>query len=103
MTKCVICGRRPRREDGYCANCAAKMAAEVRLRMSDKPEKFLVYRGNVVGLFPNGDGMLRARLLRRSAECLPKSRTIFLDHYCPGFTREQIKRFKAAVLKLAAV
>lgn len=102
--KCIICDRRPRLNGSrYCQQCGSAIAAEEQRRKPQQPVKYLVYRGAVLGFFPNGGDELKARLLRRSADRLPKSRTIFLDTYCPGFTREQIKRFKRTVRVLAGV
>ncbi len=101
MTKCVVCERRPARDGAYCRNCADKIAAERRQNKREEPVKFLTYRGHVVGLYRNGDGKLIARLLRRNPDKLPKSKTLNLNTYIEGFTREQIKRFKACVLQLA--
>ncbi len=98
---CAICGRRPAGESGYCLNCIRKLEKERRHRRKPEPKHFLVYRDNVVGLFPDGDGTLRARLLNRSPKKLPKMKTINLDRYCPGYTREQVKAFKRCVLQLA--
>lgn len=100
--KCIICERRPAvNGNGWCANCTAKIEADRKRKRPEEPVKFLVYRANVVGLFPNGQGTLKPRLLRRDASKLPKGKTINLDHYCHGFTREQVKRFKKTVLRLA--
>lgn len=102
--KCIICNHRPARTDeGYCANCAAQVekARESTRKHDAKPVKFLTYRGHVVGLFSNGDGTLKSRLLRGNPERLPKAKTLDLNTYLPGFTRQQVKRFKACVLKLA--
>ena len=100
--KCIICERRPAvNGSGYCANCAAKIEAERRLRKPEQPDFYLTYKGHVVGLFPNGDGKWSARLLQRNAERLPKRKTINLNCYCQGYKRDQIKRFKATVLRLA--
>lgn len=99
MTKCVICEQRPANGDGRCVQCAGKIA-----KMSKRtvqPRHFLTYRGHVVGLYPNGDKTLKPRLLGRSAEHLPKGKTIDLNRYCSGYSREVIKRFKACVLQLA--
>jgi len=101
MTKCIICEQRPSRKGGYCANCASKIEAANRRRNDNKPAYFLTYQGHVVGLFRNGKETLIAKLLMRSAEHLPKRNTIDLNHYCEGYSREQIKRFKACVLHLA--
>jgi len=101
MTKCVVCERRPARDGAYCANCAAKIEAERRRSKPQQPVKFLTYRGHVVGLYRNGNGKLMPRLLKRSAERLPKTKTLDLNTYLEGFTREQVKAFKRCVLELA--
>lgn len=102
MAKCIICDQRPAANgNGWCANCTARIEAERRRRRPEEARMYLHYRGYVIGLFPNGNGMLKPRLLTRSLGRLPKSRTLNLDHYCSGYTREQIKRFKATVLSLA--
>ena len=104
MTKCVICERRPgRTEHGWCLDCASKVEAERRHKVAEQPTKFLTYRGIVVGLYPNGDGKLKASLLRRKAENLPKTKTLDLNTYLPGYTRQVIKSFKSCCLKLAAI
>ena len=101
MTKCIICERHPAREGGYCVNCASKVKSERKRNQTVKPAHFLTYRGHVVGLFPDGKGKLKARLLRCNADKLPKYKTIDLNHYCEGFTRERIKEFKRCILQLA--
>ena len=100
--KCVICNRRPARTDkGYCLHCAAQLEVEGKSREVQKVARFLTYRGIVVGLYPNGNGKLKAQLLRRSPEGLPKSLTLDLNTYLEGFTREQVKAFNRCVLSLA--
>jgi len=100
MTKCVICGQRPANgHEGRCVQCHSKIVAMGKRPV--QPQYFLTYRGSVVGLYPNGDKTLKPRLLNRSVEHLPKGKTINLDHYCVGYSREVIKRFKACVLQLA--
>lgn len=104
MAKCIICDRRPAVNGrGWCANCTAKIEADQRhRRQKEEATMYLHYRGHVVGLFPNGNGTLVARLLvDKSLDRLPKKRTLNLDRYCQGYTREQVKRFKATVLRLA--
>ena len=106
MAKCIICDRRPAANGrGWCAICTAQIEAEQRRRRQrEEATNYLHYRGHVVGLFPNGNGTLVARLLpTKSLASIPKKHTIDLDHYCEGYTREQIKRFKATVLRLAQV
>ena len=103
MTKCVICGRRPAQtSEGYCLNCTSKLIAQKHKREAQTPVKFLTYRGSVVGLYPDGDGgrTLVGRLLQRNPENLPRSKTLDLNTYLEGFTREQIKKMKAGILQL---
>jgi hypothetical protein len=99
---CCICGPRPPKPGHrFCPNCEAKLEKEKRHREQGAPVKFITYQGHVVGFYRTGqDGKLTPRLLQRKAEGLPKSRTIDLNHYCEGFTREQIKKFKATIAQL---
>jgi len=101
-TKCPICERKPRHQGGYCRTCASKIESERKVRQSPKAEKFVTFRGFVMGLFPNGGGKLRPKLLKRDPEKLPKRRTINLNVFCPGFERWQIRKMKAAILGLAS-
>lgn len=103
--KCIVCGRkRATREERFiCHNCQQKIQAMGKTHRAEPPKYYLTYRGAVIGLFPIGDGNLQSRLLQVSAEHLPKSKTIDLNGWCAGFTRDKIKQFKATVLKLAAV
>lgn len=101
MAKCLICGQRPAKVDGFCISCNGHIEAERNHQRRPEPRHFLTYRGYVVGLFPNGGEMLKAVLLGRNPDRLPKGKTINLNHWCDGFSREKIKEFKACVLKLA--
>lgn len=101
MTNCIICGKHRAPVHGFCHNCNAKIEAEKRQRAKARPEHYLTYRGFTVGLFRKDSGTLRAELLRVSPERLPKTRTLDLNTYLPGYTRETIKSFKACVLELA--
>lgn len=100
---CIICEQRPANGDGFCHNCDAKLQSQRKRKNTDKPKHFLTYRGHVVGLFNTGEGMLKARLLNRNPDKLPKKITLNLNHYCDGFTRAQIKEFKACVLRLSSI
>lgn len=102
MTRCIICDYRPAQdEQGYCNICASKLKAERQHQGGQQPVNFLTYRGNVVGLFNNGNGKLTPRLLRRNPDNLPGAKTLNLNRYLPGFDRAQIKRFKRCILQLA--
>jgi len=103
--KCIICGERPATlPKCRCSVCHSTIESDRNHAARRKPYRFLTYRGNVVGLFPHGDDghEFRAEILKRDAEKLPKGRTINLDVYCPGYTREVIKRFKSCVLALSS-
>lgn len=99
---CIICERGRANGGGRCQTCESKLAAE-RKAIADRrePRHFLTYHGHVVGLFANGKTRLTPRLLGRNPDRLPKGKTIDLNHYCTGFTRETIKAFKRCVLRLA--
>jgi hypothetical protein len=100
---CAICDHRPKAKGGkYCANCQAKIDKENRRRNGQQPVKFATYQGIVVGFYKNdSSGLLTPRLLRRKPESLPKGKTLDLNHYLPGFTREQVKNLKSTILRLA--
>lgn len=98
---CVICDKRPAAEQGKCANCNSKIDSIKRKAGSPQPFKFLTYKGIVVGLYLNGKDTLTPKLLNRSPKYLPKGKTLDLNRYCQGFTREKIKEFKKVCLQLA--
>ena len=96
--KCLICEVRPRYKDSkYCHNCGKQLEPESRQKRDKQAFRYLVYQGNAVGLFKNGGNTYKPELLRRSSDRLPKSKTINLERYCPGFTRAQIKKMKRAI------
>ena len=104
--KCVICNIRPARPDkGYCANCEARIKAResTATKHENTVVKYLVYRGNVVGLVPSGNGTFKATAVTINPDRLPKDKTINLDRYCEGFDRSQIRKFKAAIALVYAV
>lgn len=102
MTKCNVCEARPVRVKGLCHNCAGKIEAEKKRKKAEKPTSFLTYRGHVVGLYRNGGSTLMPKLLNRNPIYLPKSKTLDLNTYLEGFTREKVKSFKSCILKLAS-
>ncbi len=98
---CIICNHRPAKDGGICANCHQKIEAEKRKHQAEQPVKFATYRGRVVGFYRNGGDKFITRLLRRSAENLPKNKTLDLNTYIEGMTRDQVKKIKSAILRLA--
>jgi hypothetical protein len=109
MLKCLICDLQPRSEGSlYCHNCGGMLKAGRSRKSSGVPSTFLVYQDNVVALIPNGrkdangESLYTPALLKRNSVGLPKGKTINLDTYCPGYTRQQIRRLKAVVKQAAS-
>lgn len=124
-SKCLICETKPRSHGAYCHNCAAKVKAEEVKRANGhtKPDKYLHYRGQWVGLY--GDGVdeegerlfkpkylgydpmpepgAKDKIGRALKHKYPMGKTLNLDVYLEGYTREQVKRMKAVILKLSAI
>ncbi|MDD5510822.1 MAG: hypothetical protein PHI12_08430 [Dehalococcoidales bacterium] len=99
---CIICDKRPAiPETGYCHNCTGKIDAIRRegSHREPQPEKFFTYRGIVVACYNRGD-TFTTKLSQKSAEKLPKGRTLDLNTWLDGYTREQVKRFKGICLHL---
>lgn len=103
VRKCHICGVRPASgENGFCHNCQTSIDAEKRRkREARKADKYVTYRGVTVALRENGDGQYKAAFSTANPDRIPKSRLINLDVYCPGYTREQIKKLKKLCLSFA--
>lgn len=101
VKRCLICETRPRkRGSNYCPQCAGKVARESRKAGEPRPEKYMTYRGYVVGLWRKDTETLTARAVQCDAETLPKSRTIDLNTFLDGYDAHTIKSFKATVLSL---
>jgi hypothetical protein len=103
--RCQICSRKHKDNGAYCRSCQIAIDrdnAEERKRQNPdgKAVKFVHYQGHVVGFFGK-NGRLIARYIGMSLCGIPKGKLINLDEYCPGFDREQIKKFKAVVLRLS--
>jgi len=102
MTHCVICNKRPTNNpSGRCSPCENKIKAATEKLRPVKPEKYVTYRGHVVGMYRVDKGKLHPRLLSVRPERLPVTKTINLDMFCDGYDRAIIKRLKACVLSLA--
>ena len=104
VRKCHICGVRPATtEQGYCHNCQSQLEADRRRKRPAKPFRYVTYRGVTVALHKHSDndGKLKTEFITRDPEKLPKSRLINLDTYCPGFTRDQVKKLKRLCLRFA--
>jgi len=103
VRKCLICGVRPATTElGFCHNCQASIDAEKRRkRQARKADKYVTYRGVTIALRKNGEDKYKAAFSTLNPERIPKSRLINLDIYCPGYTREQIKKLKRLCLSFA--
>ncbi len=106
---CSICEKRPAKVNGWCQVCNDRIEAERRDRNKDPFYRYLVYQNEVVGLRKGYDGRTVYEWLKREPYDkdgklrLPKSKTIDLNHYCEGYTREQIKALKRRVQIAIAV
>jgi hypothetical protein len=102
VRKCHICGTRPASNgNGYCNNCQAKLDADKLRKTQQKPVKFVTFRGVTIKFVQGKGDKLIPQLTGCNPEKLPKSRLINLDKYCPGYTREQVKKLKRLCLSFA--
>jgi hypothetical protein len=106
--KCLICEYRPAQDGSpYCHNCKQKIVAETASQQRETPEKYLYYRGNWVGMYRVSSDTLKPQYLGYAPiEKKPKyplNRTLNLDGYLVGFTRDQIRKLKRCILQLSAV
>lgn len=106
-SKCVICDVKPSQtEKGYCHNCNAKIEA---MKSNRKPEahRYITFKGVVIGCFPKGKPtkdtpqMYDAVKLHVDPDRLPKRKTINLNTYCEGYTRDQVKKFKRVIARMS--
>ena len=107
--QCPICGTRPKVKGGlYCHICNENVRASSR---SQKPWwsdaiRFAVWRGYGVAFMPdpNADSYTAKALNRSDIKRLPKDdRTVNLDGYCKGYKPEQVRRIKAAIMRVHAL
>jgi len=106
MHKCTFCGRVVS-DGGTLCQEHRRLVVKVREESKHNGKKafrYVQYRGHVIGFFPvgkDGDTVYRPRYIGMSTHGIPKGLLIDLDGYCRGYTRVQIKKLKAAVLKVA--
>ncbi len=101
---CLICSHRPAKaETAFCGICQSKIDASSRSSRQAEPVKYVVYKGDVVGFYRNGSDKLSPRLVQRNPDGLPKGKTIDLNTYIEGYTREQVKKLKCCIKTLTAV
>ena len=106
IDKCIICDRRPQKVGLYCGVCAEKLKreAETRDERKESASYYITWKGIVVGLYKYTDDVgihYRPRLEYLDIKDLPKSRTIDINVYVPGYDRKQISKFKATCLQLS--
>ena len=102
VRKCLICGVRPASTDkGFCKNCQAQIEAEKRHRRTPAPWRYVTYREVTVAFHRNGGSRLSPEITKRDPAGLPQKRLIDLNTYCPGFTRQQVKKLKRLCLSFA--
>jgi len=94
VRKCLICEVRPSSNgQGYCKQCLSQIEAEKRRKMKPRPFRYLTYRG-VTFEFRGENGSFKPHIIAHNPETLPQKLLINLDKYCPGFSREQVKKLK---------
>lgn len=103
--KCLICEKRPAKVGGFCAICHSQIEADRARRRKAKvnPVKFATWRGMTIEFYRNGNGTLKPVASKRDLEKLPKSKLIDLNKRVDGFTREQVKNLKRAILQVHKV
>lgn len=101
--KCPICMKRPIKDGEWCAVCAGRIRADRQSRTPPKqsPIMYMHYRGHVIEWNPScGGTKVRATLCNLPVEKLPAKKTLDLNKWCEGYTRDTIKSFKAVILRL---
>lgn len=110
---CTICNTRPKGKGLlYCQVCQ-KVVQQNQPKNGDwwkSAVRFAVWRGYGVAFMQNGvqngePGKFKAEPLPQNVLTrLPKDdRTINLDRYCPGFNRDQVRKFKTAIKRAHAL
>ena len=100
--KCQICGVRPASTDrGFCKHCQSRLEADKRRKRTPAPFRYVTYRGVTVAFHKTNGDTLNPEVVQRDPVRLPQKQLINLDQYCPGFTREQVKKLKRLCLSFA--
>lgn len=94
--KCLICDVRPATPGrAYCGKCAGEIARQTpRKEPVRQPYFWITWRGLGVQLVAIDN---RAAM---ASACIrwPKTKVLDLNTYVPGYTREQVKKFKRILL-----
>ncbi len=115
-SSCVFCDRPLKNGGSFCQEHRrlvegerAKAVATKRERAHRDAHTFVHYRGIVVALMPANGGKVLHPVFHRFVKSpeegkvarigVPKRKLIDLDGWVDGFTREQVKAFKRAVLR----
>jgi hypothetical protein len=64
------------------------------------PNRYVTYQDKVISMIDLGHGMGKYTPAEIDPGKLPKAKTIDLNVFCPGLTREEVKRLKRLVLSL---
>ena len=101
VRKCLICGVRPSNGSSYCKHCEAQMEAEKRRKQKPRPFRYVTYKGVTFEFRGGKNGRFTPHYISRNPDTLPQKLLINLDRYCPGFTRDQVKKLKRLCLSFA--
>lgn len=97
---CLICLKRPRGYGSpYCTPCWAELTSErdektALARWWDGAEYVLIYKSQVIALMPVEDKLRPIYKGFQSLTGVPRGIILNLDHFCPGLSRQEAKRFK---------
>lgn len=106
---CPICNTRPKGKGLlYCQVCVKLVELNRPKNGNDwwkSAVRYAVWRGYGVAFMQHGEGNFRPEPLPQSVlPRLPKDdRTINLDHFCPGYNRDQVRKFKTAIKRAHAL
>ena len=108
--KCFTCGKRPATGDidqTECKQCWQRRQQEKEAEESKlsawhtTADFFVLYKSNVLALYQipkarddDGEPKCRVEPIYRSLNSIPEFKLVDLNVYQPGFTREQVKKWK---------
>lgn len=101
MSSCLYCDRKLKLGLAVCQQ-HERMLATLKPKPKAKPEYYVSYRGHVVAFHKNGGTSLKPDYLGM-VKIPRKAQQINLDEFCKGYSREQIRKLKTCVMRLAGI
>lgn len=101
--KCLMCSKTRAKGSMFCRYHSKLVEPPKKLpSIYTQAFKFAKYQGNIVAFLPQEDGSFRPSYVGMNASKVPKSKLIDLDTYCPGYTRQQVKKIKNCILAMTS-